>query len=101
MKQIAKQKEKQQTNLENRLKILEKSVDEDDNLKKYTAIKNQLDTIYDHITESILNRGKCDQYDHSVKSTRFFLSLDKQWGAQNTIKNSLLMIRILQTRHIF
>ena len=49
MKQIAKQKEKQQTNLENRLKILEKSVDEDDNLKKYSAIKNQLDTIYDHI----------------------------------------------------
>ena len=53
-------------------------MDEDDNLKKYSAIKNQLDTIYDHITESILNRGKCDQYEHSVKSTRFFLSLDKQ-----------------------
>ena len=32
MKQIAKQKWRQRTNLENQLKILEKSLDKDDNL---------------------------------------------------------------------
>ena len=38
-KRIAKEKRQQQTNLENQLKILEKSLDEDDNLSKYNAIK--------------------------------------------------------------
>ena len=40
--------------------MLEKCLDEDDNLSKYNAIKNELDTIYDHITEGICIRSKCE-----------------------------------------
>ena len=38
-KHITKEKRQQQTNLENQLKMLEKSLDEDDNLIKYNAIE--------------------------------------------------------------
>ena len=66
-KQIAKEKRQQRINLENQLKILEKSLDEDDKLSKCNAIKNELDAIYDHITEGIRIRSKCDWYEHSEK----------------------------------
>ena len=72
--------------MENQLKILEKCLDKDDNLSKYNTIKNELDAIYDHITEGIRIRSKCEWYEHSEKSTKFFLNLEKQRGAQNAIK---------------
>ena len=81
--------------MENLLRILEKCLDEDDNLNKYNAMENELDAIYDHITEGIRNTSKCDWYEHSKKPTKFFLNLEKQRGAQNTIKNLLLTIRKL------
>ena len=95
MKRIAKEKRQQRTNLENQLKILEKCLDKDDNLIKYNAIKNELDAIYDHITEGIRIRSKCEWYEHSQKSTKLFLNLEKQRGAQNTIKNFILSMRKL------
>ena len=76
--------------MENQLKILEKCLDKDDNLSKYNAIKNELDAIYDHITEGIRIRSKCEWYEHSEKSTKFFLNLEKQRGAQNTIKKLIV-----------
>ena len=85
-KQIAKEKRQQQTNWENQLKILKRCLDEDDNQSKYNAIKNELDAIYDHITEGIRIRSKCDWYEHSEKSTKLFLNLEKQRGAQNNKK---------------
>ena len=63
--------------MENQLKILEKCLDKDDNVSKYNAIKNELDAIYDHITEDIRIRSKCKWYGHSEKSTKFFLNLEK------------------------
>ena len=58
----------------------------DDNLRKYNAIKNELDAIYDQITDGIRIRSKCKWYEHSEKLTKFFLNLEKQRGAQNTKK---------------
>ena len=74
----------------NWLKILEKSLDKDDNLSKYNASKNELDAIHDHITEGVCIRSKCDWYEHSKKSTKFFLNLEKQRGAQHTIKKLIV-----------
>ena len=71
-------------------KILEKCLDYDDNLSKYNAIKNELDAIYNHITEGIRIRSKCDWYKHSEKSSKFFLNLEKQRGIQNTIKKLIV-----------
>ena len=53
-------------------------MDDNDNQSKYSAIKNELGTIYDHITEGIRIKSKCDWYEHSEKSTKFFLNLEKQ-----------------------
>ena len=76
--------------MENQLKILEKCLDEDDNPSRYNAIKIELDAIYDHITKGIRIRSKCDWYEHRKKSTKFFLNLEKQRGAQNTIKKLIV-----------
>ena len=38
----------------------EKSLDEHDNLSEYNSIKNELDVIYDHITQGIQIRSKCN-----------------------------------------
>ena len=54
--------------------MLEKCLDKDDNLSKYNAIKNELDAIYDHITEGIRIRSKCEWHEHSEKSTKFILN---------------------------
>ena len=76
--------------MEIQLKILEKCLDYDDNLSKYNAIKNELYAIYNHITEGIRIRSKCDWYEHSEKSSKFFLNLEKQRGTQNTIKKLIV-----------
>ena len=39
-----------------------------------------------HITEGIRIKSKCEWYEHGGQSTKFFLNLEKQQGAQNTIK---------------
>ena len=70
-KQTAKEKRQQRTNLENQLKIFDKNLDEDDNLSK-CSIRNELDAIYNYITEGICIRWKCNWYEHSEKSTNFF-----------------------------
>ena len=46
--------------------------------------------IYDHVTEGIRIRTKCSLYEHSEKSTNFFFNLEKQRGAQNTIKKLIV-----------
>ena len=87
--------------MENQLKILEKCLDKDDNLSKYNAIKNELDAIYDHITEGIRIRSKCEWYEHSEKSTKSFLNLEKQRGAKNTIKKLIVVDQeIIDQTHI-
>ena len=66
-KPVAKEKRQQRLNLENQLKTLEKCLDKYDNLSKYNGVKNQLDAIYDHITERIPIRSKFKWYEHSEK----------------------------------
>ena len=61
----------QRKNLENQKKIFDKSLDEDDKLSKYNAIKNELDAICDNITEGIRIRSKCDWNEHREKSKIF------------------------------
>ena len=57
-------------------------------------ITYELDATYDHITNDIRIRSKWDWYEHTK-------NIEQQRGAQITIKNSFLMIRKLQARHIF
>ena len=48
------------------------SVCTDDNFSRYNGIKNELDGIYEHITEGICIRSKGNWWEHSEKSTVFF-----------------------------
>ena len=54
------------------------------------VLKNELDTICDHIAEGIRIRNKCDWYKQGEKSTKFFQNLQKQRGAQNTIEKFII-----------
>ena len=64
--------------MENQLKkILEKCLDKDDNLSKYNAIKNELDPIYDHITEVIRIRSKCEWYENKKKINKILFEFRK------------------------
>ena len=73
-KEIAKEQQQQRIlkYLATELTILEKNLDQDDKLSKYNNIKNELDAIYDHITEGIRIRSKSNWYEHSKKLTKIF-----------------------------
>ena len=69
-------KEKSSTS---RLKILEKSLPGDKNIKEYHQYKADLDEIYNNITEGVKNRSKCQWYEESKKSTKYFLNLKEKY----------------------
>ena len=73
-KEIAKEQQQQRIlkYLATELTILEKNLDQDDKLSKYNNIKNELDAIYDHITEGIRTRSKSNWYELSKKLTKIF-----------------------------
>ena len=71
-KKIAKERKENKTLLENKLKELEGNLNTEDNIQSYDVYKKGLDSIYDHITEGIRIRSKCDWYEHGKKSTKFF-----------------------------
>ena len=64
--------------LENKLKIFEKSLSCDENIGKYHICKAALDKIYHKIAEGVKIRSKCQWYEESEKSTKYFLNLDKK-----------------------
>ena len=71
--------------LDNKLKELEGNLNREDNIQSCNVYKEELDSIYDHITEGIRIQSKCDWYEHGEKSTKFFLNLEKKRGNQNQI----------------
>ena len=72
-------KTRTRANLEKKLKILNKNLDEDDYLSKYNSIKTEFDAIYDLTTEGIRIRSFT------------FLNLEKKRGDQNTIKKKTIV----------
>ena len=53
-------------------------------------MKKESDAIYDYVTEGIRTRSICNWYEHSKKSTKLFLNLEKQRGAQKTIEKNII-----------
>ena len=58
---------------------------DEDNLRKYDSVKNELNETYHLTAEGTRIRSKCDWYEHGEKPTNVFLNLEKQRGSQNTI----------------
>ena len=52
-KNLAKEWKENKTLSENILKELERSLNIEDNIQSYNIYKKELDSVYDHITESI------------------------------------------------
>ena len=77
-KKLAKERKENKTLLENKLKELEGNLNTEDNIQSYNIYKKELDSIYDHITEGIRIRSKCDWYEHGEQSTKFCLNLEKK-----------------------
>ena len=60
LKALQRKGNKKKSNLESELKKLEVTLDDANNLGEYNSIKNELDTIYDHIAEGIRVTSKWD-----------------------------------------
>ena len=75
---------------------------DEDNLSKDDSVKNELDKIYDHTAERTRIRSKCDWYEHGQKLTKFFfLNQKNNKDLKTQLKNLLLIIKKLQSKHIF
>ena len=83
---FAKERKENKSLLENKLIELEGNLNTEDNIQSYNIYKKELHSIYDHIAEGIRTESKCDWYEHSEKSTKFFLNLEKKRGNQNRIR---------------
>ena len=73
---------------------------DEDNLSKYISVKNELGVIYHHTTESIDIRSKCDWYEQSEKSTKYFFDLDKQQGSEKVVDDKKITNQSLVLEHV-
>ena len=55
-------------------------------LIEHINCKEQLEEIYDDITEGIKVKSKCQWYEEGKNSTKFFLNLEKTKATQGTVK---------------
>ena len=56
-KKLAKERKKNKTLLENKLKELEVNLNTEDNVQSYNIYQKEFDSIYDHIAEGIRIRS--------------------------------------------
>ena len=82
----AKTRKQQKIDLEQKPKNLENNLTSEENNKLYNHYKNKLETIYDHIDDGIRIRSKCEWYELGVKSTKFFLNLEKKRSVLTRIR---------------
>ena len=61
--------------LEEKIKILEKSLDM--NLEEYLTTKQNIEKFYDKLAEGSIVRSKTQWYEEGEKSTKYFLNLEK------------------------
>ena len=47
-------------------------------MKGYQEAKVELETMYDHITEGIIIRSRCDRYEIGEKFSRYVLGLEQR-----------------------
>ena len=74
------------TGLYRKLKELQNILDNDEFLKIYNKVKIELASIYDHISERIRTRNKCDRLENGEKTFKFFLNLQEYRGTQSKIR---------------
>ena len=88
-KQKAYQRKKKRIFLENRVKTFETKLatsSDEEIIEQYNMAKNELESIYNYITEGIILRSKASWYEHGEKSTQCFLNLEKRNKAKSHLR---------------
>ena len=89
-KKLAKNTNKKIVDLETKLKHFEKHYENYVHNIDYQVYKQQLDTIYEKKAKGIKIRSKCNWYELSEKSTKFFLNWEKYRGIQSQIHSIVI-----------
>ena len=63
--------------MENRIKNLEQDIINEDKLNEYKTAKDEFENFYDSVATRVKIRSKCNWYQYSKKSTKYFLNLEK------------------------
>ena len=89
-KEKAKQRKAKRIGLESRIKELESSISiQSDStlINEYNECKQELEILYDYITQGIILRSRATWYEHGEKSTKYFLNLEKRNKAKTHVLN--------------
>ena len=68
------------------LEILIRSSSDEELLNQYNKSKNELENLYNYITEGIILRSKVNWYEYGENSSKYFLSLEKRNKAQSHLR---------------
>ena len=85
-KMKAKERREKTKILEENLKTLESDLNNKENIYQYNIQKEELNMIYDEISNGIKIRSQCNWFEFGEKSNKFFLNLEKKRGSKNTIR---------------
>ena len=84
--QMAKTRKRRRISLEKKVVELESliTLNSNDQLRKeYSSCKLELESLYEYITSGIILRSKTNWYEHSEKSSKYFLNLEKRNKAKS------------------
>ena len=95
-KEKAKQRKAKRIGLESRIKELESSISsisiKSDSafINEYNECKQELEILYDYITQDTILRSRTTWHEHGEKSTKYFLNLEKMNKAKTHVRKILL-----------
>ena len=88
-KEKASERKARRISSEKTVKRLEISLSTNSNemlLEEYYKYKNELESIYNFITEGIILWSKASWYEHGEKCSKYFLNLDKRNKAKSHLR---------------
>ena len=91
-KEKAVERKSKRISLENRVKQLEitKLINSNEELlEQNNKAKNELETLYDYITEGIILHTKTDWCEHGEKSSEYFLNLEIRYKSKSHLRKIL------------
>ena len=91
-KEKAAERKSKRISLENSVKQLEIKISTNSNeelLGQYYKAKNELEALYDYITEGVILCSKTDWYEHGEKSSKYFLNLEERNKSKSHMRNIL------------
>ena len=98
-KQKSRERKQKRTSLESKLKKFENNLtvtSTDLKLKEYNSVKQELEQIYNYITEGIILRTRTDWYEQGEKSTKYFLNLEKRSKPKTHIRQLIQIVSELR-----